>query len=330
MNHLELKNISMQLLIDVDNYCNRKWKDEERAHLGGSLIGDDCQRKLWYGFRWCGGEKPTPRLKRLFDRGHKEEDRFIDYLTGIGCKVYPFDISYRLLIEPTANEYIVINENEPVYAELDSMGAVDVSDDPKHIKCANDLGITFPIQWRVSAVQGHFGGSLDGKGYLPENYPIKEQILFEFKTHNDSSFQKLKKEGMKLSKPQHYAQCCTYGYLMKLNYVCYVAVNKNDDEIYIEVVELNHRTGEMLVLKAEKIIISQEPPPRMNENPNFWLCKMCAYRHICHAEGKPEQNCRSCKYAVPTTDKQWFCNKHNQPLTEEIIVGKYQCWERIC
>lgn len=326
MNNLELKNISTQLLIDIDNYCNRKWKDEERSHLGGSLIGDDCQRKLWYGFRWCGGEKPSPRIKRLFDRGHKEEDRFIDYLTGIGCKVYPFDTKWRLIHIPNTEQYTV--------TEIDNLSpdmlASDVSDDPTHIKKANELGITFPIQWRVSAVQGHFGGSLDGKGYLPENYPIKEQILFEFKTHNDSSFQKLKKEGMKLSKPQHYAQCCAYGYLTKLNYVCYVAVNKNDDEIYIEIVPLNHRTGEMLVLKAEKIIISQDPPPRMNENPNFWLCKMCAYRHMCHGEGTPEQNCRSCKHAVPTKEKQWFCSKHNQPLTQEIIVGKYQCWERIC
>lgn len=326
MNEIELSKIAGQLSIDVDNYCNRKWKDEHRSHLGASLIGDDCQRKLWFTYRWCGGDKPTPRLKRLFDRGHKEEDRFIDYLQGIGCKIYPFDPKWRLVNIMHTDHYAVV--------EIDritpNMLSVDVSDDPYHIRRANELGITFPVQWRVSAVQGHFGGSLDGKGYLPENYPIKEQILFEFKTHNDNSFQKLRKDGMKLSKPQHYAQCCVYGYLMKLNYVCYVAVNKDNDDLYFEVLPLNHKTGEMLIVKSERIITSQEPPPRLNENPNYWVCKMCAYRHICHAEGKPDKNCRSCKYAQPTENGQWGCTKHNQILNPEIIVGSYDCWESIC
>lgn len=326
MQQYDLKAIADQLAIDVDNYCNRKWKDEPRSHLGASLIGDNCQRKLWYGFRWCGGEKLIPRVKRLFDRGHKEEERFIDYLTGIGCKVFPFDPSKRLIFDKFKETYRVVDINE----WRPEMYDVDVSDDIKHVKKANDLDITFPVQWRVSGVQGHFGGSLDGRGYLPDEYPIKEEILFEFKTHNKSSFNKLKTDGMKLSKPQHYAQCCVYGYKMKLNYVCYVAVNKDDDDLHFEIVELNHRTGQMLELKAEKIIISQEPPPRENENPNYWICKCCSYRHICHAEGRAEQNCRSCKHAVPVADGKWICEKHKQNLTDEIIVGKYQCWETIC
>lgn len=329
MNTVELKKIAVQLAIDVDNYCDRKWGDEERSHLGASLIGDECQRKLWYGFRWCGGDKPEPRVKRLFDRGHKEEDRFIDYLTGIGCKVQPFDPSYRLLYQPDENEFEVLNNATIIDVKCKSNGYIDVSDKPEYVKKANDLDIDYPVQWRVSGVQGHFGGSLDGKGYLPEHYPIKEEILFEFKTHNKASFAKLKKEGMKLSKPQHYAQCCVYGYKMKLNYVCYVAVNKDDDDLHFEIVELNHNTGAMLEIKAEKIIVSQEPPPRLNENPNMFLCKMCSYRHICHADGKPEQNCRSCKHAKPANDKKWICTKFNQELTKEIIVGKYQCWECI-
>ena len=278
-----LNKIADQLMIDIDNYCDKKWKDENRTHLGFSMIGDECQRKLWYSFRWCKMPKPDPRIKRLFDRGHKEEDRFIDYLRGIGCTVEPFDPNYRLLIEPTADEYIVVNINTVEYSELDSMGAIDVSDDLQHVHKANEQGITYPVQWKVSASNGHSGGSLDGKGYLPEKYGLTEEILFEFKTHGDKSFRELKAKGMKLSKPVHYAQCCAYGYMMKLNYVCYVAVNKNDDDIHLEIVPLNHKTGETLVMKADRIILSQEPPPRLHENPTFWLCKMCNYFPICHA-----------------------------------------------
>lgn len=327
-NHLD--KIADQLMIDIDNYCDKKWKDENRTHLGFSMIGDECQRKLWYSFRWCKMPKPDPRIKRLFDRGHKEEDRFIDYLRGIGCTVEPFDPNYRLLIEPTADEYIVVNINTVEYSELDSMGAVDVSDDLQHVHKANEQGIDYPVQWRVSASNGHSGGSLDGKGYLPEKYQLTEEILFEFKTHSEKSFRELKAKGMKLSKPVHYAQCCAYGYMMKLNYVCYVAVNKNDDDIHLEIVPLNHKTGETLVMKADRIILSQEPPPRLHENPTFWLCKMCNYFPICHAKGEIDRNCRSCKHAEPAKDKLWVCNKHQQILTEEIIDKEYGCWESIC
>lgn len=325
----ELDKIADQLMIDIDNYCDKKWQDENRKHLGFSLIGDECQRKLWYGFRWCKMPRPEPRVKRLFDRGHKEEDRFIDYLQGIGCTVKPFDPSYRLLIEPTNDDYLVCNVNDPNFSELDSMGAVDVSDDLLHIQKANELGLVYPVQWRVSAVNGHSGGSLDGKGYLPLKFGIDEEILFEFKTHSDKSFKELKAKGMKMSKPVHYAQCCAYGYMMKLNYVCYVAVNKNDDAIHLEIIGLNHKTGETLVHKAERIIMTQEPPPRLHENPTFWLCKCCNYFSICHAKAEIDRNCRSCKHAEPAKDKQWICNKHQQVLTDEIIDKEYGCWEAI-
>lgn len=320
----QLNKISDQLLIDIDNYCDRKWKDENRTHLGFSMIGDECQRKLWYGFRWCKTPNPEPRIKRLFDRGHKEEDRFIDYLRGIGCTVNPFDPSYRLFVKNNS-EFIVskINTNVPV-------DYIDVSDDMKYIHAANEKGITYPVQWKVSASNGHSGGSLDGRGYLPENYGLAEEILFEFKTHGDKSFKDLKVKGMKLSKPVHYAQCCAYGYMMKLNYVCYVAVNKNDDALHLEIVPLNHKTGETLVMKADRIIMSQEPPPRLHENPTFWLCKMCNYFPICHAKAEIDRNCRSCKHAEAAKDKLWVCNKHKQILTDEIISKEYGCWESIC
>lgn len=320
-----LRKVSEQISIDVDNYCNRKWGAEFRKHLGFSQIGDECRRKLWYAFRWCVLPKHSPRLKRLFDRGHKEEDRFIDYLRGAGLIVEPFDASYRLLNEMHTDKYQVVQNPDLTNCPLQT----DVSDDLKHIQRANDLGITYPVQWRVSAVQGHSGGSLDGKAYLPANYGISEQILLEFKTHNNKSFSNLQRQGMKLSKPQHYAQCCSYGYMLGLNYVLYCAVNKDTDDLYFEFVELNHKTGETMVQKAESIIFMQEPPPRLHENPTFFMCKMCDCFSICHAKGAVERNCRSCKHAEPAKDKNWICNKHQQLLTDEIITQEYGCWESI-
>jgi hypothetical protein len=34
--------------------------------------------------------------------------------------------------------------------------------------------------------------------------------------------------------------------------------------------------------KAEKIISAKEPPPKINEKKDFYLCRWCAFRDICH------------------------------------------------
>jgi len=62
-----------------------------RSHLGASGIGQDCPRKIWYGFHWTTEAKHDGRLLRLFNRGHLEEARFIAALLTIGAEVYQQD-----------------------------------------------------------------------------------------------------------------------------------------------------------------------------------------------------------------------------------------------
>ena len=322
-----LQKIGQQLSIDVDNWCDKHWENSFRTHLGASVIGDDCQRKLWYNFRWITKPKFEPRVKRLLNRGQREEERIVEYLRGIGCTVNQFNPAYRLLYnEQGDKKYTVACIEDLNHAMI----SVDVSDDPYHIKQANDLGVTYPMQYSVSEIEGHFAGLCDGKGYLPVRYGIEEEILFEFKTANEKSFNSLVKNGMQADKPLHYAQCCTYGYLMKINYVCYVCACKNDDRLYFEILPLNHKTGEMQVLKADRIIKSVEPLPRLFENPTYWICKACDCFPVCHGNAEPEKNCRSCKWAEPAKGKQWVCNKHKQIVSDEIMPNHYECWESIC
>lgn len=60
-----------------------KW----RTYLGASVIGETCDRKLWYSFRWCGRGTLPGRMQRLFDHGNQEESRIINDLRAIGCRV---------------------------------------------------------------------------------------------------------------------------------------------------------------------------------------------------------------------------------------------------
>lgn len=62
-----------------------------RAHLGASLIGNDCPRAIWYGFRWATRARHTGRILRLFQTGHLAEPRFVADLRRIGVTVLEVD-----------------------------------------------------------------------------------------------------------------------------------------------------------------------------------------------------------------------------------------------
>lgn len=62
-----------------------------RPHLGGSQIGHECDRYLWYQFRWADHATFEGRMLRLFDHGNVEEGRIVRDLRAIGVTVYDAD-----------------------------------------------------------------------------------------------------------------------------------------------------------------------------------------------------------------------------------------------
>ena len=272
------KALAKRILEEIDEYCVRTYDGGHRSHLGASLIGRECKRYLWYVFRWCLHEKTTGRQQRLFNRGHREEARFIEWLEGIGFKVW-FE-----------------NRDE----------------DP------NEKG-EYP-QYRISDVMGHFGGSLDGIAILPERYGIAEPVLLEFKTNGTGAgFNKLADDGMPIAKPEHFAQTSTYGKKYNFRYCVYLNINKNDDSLHIEVVKLNHNLGEQMIMKAEQIIMSQTAPARLSDNPTFHKCGYCHMKEVCHKGAVVEVNCRSCAFARPVENAEWFCEVHNGNIPKDFI-----------
>ncbi len=66
-------------------------RESFRPHLGASLIGRECERELWYTFRWCSAPRHSGRMLRLFETGQREEERFIENLRAIGIEVHERD-----------------------------------------------------------------------------------------------------------------------------------------------------------------------------------------------------------------------------------------------
>ncbi len=235
-----------------------------RSHMGASLIGGECDRAIYYGFRWATKAKFGGRTLRLFNRGHLEEARMIACLLTIGCQVYQQDENGK--------------------------------------------------QFRISDVGGHFGGSGDGVAIGVPDLPPGTAALLEFKTHNDKSFQGLLKEGVRGAKFEHYVQMQTYMHKMGLAAALYMAVNKNNDELYGEILLLDSSVGAQFTDRARKIITIASAPKRVNESPGFYKCKWCDHYPVCHKREMPERNCRTCAHAEPRETGGWWCNNQQRQL----------------
>lgn len=309
------KALEKRILEDIDEYCVTHYDGGHRWHLGGSLIGDECSRKLWYVFRWVKHEKTDGRKQRLFNRGHREEDRFIEWLEGIGFKIWADDLhNNRLWHHAESDSYVLLPTGEQPGEPCQ-----DVSEDRGHIRRAKADGLDF-LQYRIKAVNGHFGGSLDGIAKLPERYGIDEPVLLEFKTNGTGKgFSDLKHDGMPVAKPQHFAQTSTYGNEYGFRYCVYLNICKNDDDLHVEVVRLDNNLGEQMKHKAEKIITSDKPPAKLSENPTFFKCKFCHFSGICHKNEVAEVNCRSCKYAKPAEGGEWYCATHDGIIPRDFV-----------
>ena len=172
-------------------------------------------------------------------------------------------------------------------------------------------------QFRIKDVNGHFGGSLDSVGVGCPDLPPKQYFLIEYKTHNLKSYKKIVAEGVKIAKPEHYIQMQIYMRAYKLQYGLYTAVNKNDDAIRIEIIELQPQYYDVYVSRAADIISAEKPPKKISNNSAWWQCRYCNYHAICHFNADFEKNCRTCRYSKPVENGKWVCALHNIYLTKE-------------
>lgn len=180
-------------------------------------------------------------------------------------------------------------------------------------------------QHAVYALGGHVSGHMDAAVLgIPE--APKTWHVCEFKTHNDKSFALLKKDGVKKSKPMHYAQMQTYMGLTGLTRALYLAVNKDTDELWSERVEYVAIEFKARINRAERIIRTHTPPERAASRSDDFRCKFCDAFKLCwgmvdeSAVPIPGRHCRSCCHATPEIDTdetwaRWSCAKTKRDLT---------------
>lgn len=213
------------------------------------------------------------------------------------------------------------------------------SEEPKLVQWLREAGAvvheTDPEtghQFRIVDHNGHFGGSCDGIVENLERFGLEGRGLLEFKTHNDKSFKELKTKGVATAKGQHYIQMQLYMHYLGLPWALYVAINKNDDTLYMEVVHYRASLAEQLIDKSRDLIGTQHPPKKINEDGSWFECKFCDYRHVCQNGGKLHKNCRSCINAKPVLEGEagaWYCDKWKQEIPKKFLRSGCDEWEPI-
>jgi hypothetical protein len=258
-----------------------------RSHLGASVLGGDCARHLWYNFRWATRPHFDGRTLRLFNRGHLEEPRFIAMLMMIGCEVWQYDAQGK--------------------------------------------------QFRVSWADDHAGGSGDGVARRIPDLDVKTAAVVECKTHGEKSFIELAGnlqnwrayrrapasnafpgQGVRIAKFEHFVQMQIYMRKMGLAAALYLAVCKNTDDLYAEVITLDAEFADQFIDRGEKLIWMDAPPPKINESPGFFKCRFCDDRPVCHLKAEPARNCRTCRYSSPGKAGTWHCALHKIVLEKSL------------
>jgi hypothetical protein len=241
-----------------------------RPYLGMSAIGMDCERFLWGQFHWC-----------LPMGGGFDAKSLLNFEDGHRTEDLMAD---RLRMVPGIRLYTI---------------------DPSTGK-----------QFGFSDLGGHFRGHIDGAiiGILqaPKSWHMWENKASE---KGPNELVKLKAEHGEKSALEkwngtYYAQAILYMHYGEMDRH-YLTCTSPGGRLPITSVRTNANpeAAKRLIAKAERIIFSPTPLPKLSDDPAHWKCKGCAMAQQCHGVALPRPSCRTCLHATPEKDGdgRWSC-----------------------
>ena len=209
-----------------------------------------------------------------------------------------------------------IRKFEDGFASEDIMAA--------RLKRVVDLETHDPVsgkQFGFSAIDGHFKGHCDGllpHGTLESTKPA----VWEHKCSGEKVFQKLhklkvehgEKNAMREWNPVYAAQADIY--MLHFNMEAhYLTVNSAGSRDHISIrTDFDAERSNFYMNRAERIIASDKPPPRIGRDKTDFRCRFCDHVGVCW-DGEPGQvNCRTCRHSYAAADAAWVCQKHTKVL----------------
>ncbi len=126
---------------------------------------------------------------------------------------------------------------------------------------------------------GLFKGHVDAL-WIDDSNNVK--AIIEIKTARDSSFNIFVKKGLREWQPVYFAQIQSYMGMSGIHEGFVVALNKDTSAIHDEQVFFDEYYYDSLKQKALRIINAKEPLARINNDPLYFMCRMCQFKGVCH------------------------------------------------
>lgn len=319
--------LTLEQLIDQAIGANAERDDYHSYSIGGSVIASECERAIWYGFRWYRKPSFSPRMRRRFETGDTYETRVIETLRKTG--------KFQILDKYESAR----NPSKQYSAELGSLGGLFRG----HL---DGVVISNQETWSSLGAEGDIGEKpvlMEIKALGSAKYEYADDT-YEVIVANKKSGKlegrwfELARQGCKKAQPRHYGQMQSYmglsrardrngkvhyekwGFSAPLDWALYIGVNTDTDQWYAELVPYSPAWFDRIVQRVTRLVRATEPPARISENPANHTCRFCDYLEICHMSGAPERNCRSCSSCsikIPG-DPQHFGS------TASFICGKHK------
>lgn len=180
-------------------------------------------------------------------------------------------------------------------------------------------------QFGFRMIGNHFSGHMDGAIYGLLQAPNTWHV-WEHKQVGEKKFNELKKfkaavgEKAALEKwdETYHGQAVMYMHAsgMSRHYLtCSTPGGRNTISVRTNKAP---KKADALLAKAKRIITTDRPPARINEDPAWYVCKLCDYSPVCHGTQVPAPTCRSCIHATAELDgdARWSCAHHRRDLTK--------------
>lgn len=186
-------------------------------------------------------------------------------------------------------------------------------------------------QYLASYYGGFVGGSCDGLIHtVPDWFTHQTKGLFECKSHNTKSFCNLVNKGVLSAKPEHYIQMQCYMHAFGCEWGLYCALNKNDEDVYFEIVSYQGSVAEAMLEKAKDIVLRTTIPKKISNDPNWFECSFCDHKEVCHLKGMVRKSCRSCEHVRPQIGPdgkgQFYCTKFGAVPPDEWLKKGCDEW----
>lgn len=196
-------------------------------------------------------------------------------------------IQYRYLNAPTDPEKAFSARTLRIFAMghlLEDVMAKTLREAGFDLRTHNKDGEQFGFKVADGEIRGHIDGVICN-GPTDMEFPC----LWECKTANEKKFNDFVRNGVARANPVYAAQIALYQAYMDLteNPALFTVINKNNSDIYYELVPFNAELAQRTSDKAVNILTAAKAGdilPRVAQNQDYFACRMCEFQQTCWAD----------------------------------------------